>query len=134
MRILTAGERTALAADRVRMCFLVELHFAIGTARFTTAAHTLMLGGVEWLGAGGLLDLELPQEDGTLEAHKAEITLNGLDPAVISLALNEDLEGTPAYIHLATFNPDTNQLIGTHQYLRGTVGQVRIVPPSMSEQ
>lgn len=135
MRLLTTAEKSALSASRVRFCYLVELRFRdpLGFLRFTTAAHTMTINGREWMGAGGLLDIRLPDEDGSLEAHKAEITLDGLDPSVISLALNEDIEDAPCTVYLATFNPDTNQLIGVSQFHRGTVGQVRIQPPSSRE-
>jgi hypothetical protein len=140
MRHLTVAEKAALSADRVEVCYLVDLWFPAGVVRFTTHLRTLTYGvgldglPAEWLGAGGLLDIQLPHEDGTLEAHKCEITLDGLDPTVISLALNEDIESSPCGIYLATFDPDTHAVIGAHLFHRGTVGQVRIVPPSSSEQ
>lgn len=134
MRLLTVAEGNALDASRVRMAFMVEFKFPTGDVRFTTSAYTQNWRGQEWLGAGGLLDIELPQEDSSLEAHACTISLSGLDPAVISLALNEPLENSRCTIFLATFDPDTNQVIGPgFQFHRGTVGQIRILPPSSAE-
>lgn len=134
MRLLTVAEANALAAPRVRMAFMIEFRFPTGDVRFTTSAYTVTWNGKEWLGAGGMLDLELPQEDSALEAHACTVTLNGLDPAVISLALNEPLENSRCTIFVAMFDPDTNQAVGPgYQYFRGTVGQIRILPPSSAE-
>ncbi len=77
-----------------------------------------------------MMNLDLPQEDASLEVHPWKVTLGGLDPATISLAVNELLENAPVKVMLATFNPDTNLLIGVHNYARGFVSQVRIIPPT----
>lgn len=135
MRVLLAAEKTAIEASRVRMAYLVHFDFPSGPVLFTTNTHSLFFpGGSEWLGVGNLLDISLPQEDASLESHKCEIKLSGLNPALISLALNEDIENAPCTIYLALFDPDTNQPVGpAFVYHRGTVGQVRIMPPSSSE-
>lgn len=128
MRFLTTDQAEAIASDRVRMAFLLEFRFDTGIVRFTTASNTITYNSNEWLGAGRALDLELPEEDSALEAHECRITLDGLDPAAVSLALNEDLEGRQVFIYCLLFNPDTNQPIGLYQYFRGSVSQVRILP------
>lgn len=135
MRVLTASDRTRLAASRVRMCYLVELQFPTGDVLFTTSRYTVTHSGKEWLGVGRLLDIKLPDEDATLEAHACEISLDGLDPSVISLALNEILEGSRCTIFVALFDPDTNQPLGVaFQYFRGTISEVQILPPTESRQ
>lgn len=134
MRVLTTAEKNAIDVHRVRMAFMVEFRFPTGDVRFTTAAYTQTWNGLEWLGAGGMLELDLPQEDSSLEAHACTISLSGLDPAVISLALNEPLENSRCTIWVAHYDPDTNLPIGTgYQFHRGTVGQIRILPPSSNE-
>ncbi len=128
MRFLTTDQAEAISADRVRMAFLVECQFDTGTVRFTTSAATITYNGIEWLGVGRMLELELPEEDSSLEAHECRISLNGLDPSAISLALNEDLEGRVVLIYCLLYNPDTNAPIGAYHYMRGAVSQVRIIP------
>lgn len=110
------------------MCYLVEALFDTGPVRFTTNVHTMEYNGVEWLGAGAMLDIELPEEDSTLQVHQCVVSLNGLDPAAISLALNEDIEGRRVTIYVLLYNPDTNVPLGHWIYHRGTVSQVRIAP------
>lgn len=128
MRFLTTGQADALSADRVRMCMLVEAAFDTGIVRFSSTAWTVTYNGEEWLGAGAMLDIQLPEEDSSLAAHECVISLDGLDPSVISLALNEDLEGRRVVVYVLLYDPDTNQPIGHYVHLRGTVSQVRILP------
>jgi hypothetical protein len=91
--------------------------------------------GQEWLGAGRMLEITLPSEDATLEVHAGEIALDGLNPTVISLALNVPIEGTPVIIYVVCLEPDTNQFTyPVWVYLRGTISEVRIVPPSVTTQ
>lgn len=133
MRILLAGEKTALAASHKRIAYLVHIATSIGDLRLCTARYSLTVQGQEWLGRGQLMDVTLPKEDASLAAHKATLRLSGLDPALISMALNEDIEGSTVTIYLATFNPDTRQVIGVHIHTRRVLGQVRILPPSSAQ-
>ena len=121
-------------ASRVRMCYLVVARFPSGDVRFSTTAHSIFYANEEWLGGGRLLDIKFAQEDSSLEAHKCDITLDGLDAAAISQALNERTENAPITIYCALFDPDTNQAIGDFQIGRWTISEIRIVPPTSSEQ
>lgn len=128
MRWLTATQRTALNARRIRACYLVEIHFATGVLRYTTTPYTVIRNGYEWLGFGKLAGVEFPEETAELRASRARITINGLDAAAISLALNERTENVPLWVHLALMDPDTNAQLGTFVVHRGTIGDVEIVP------
>lgn len=133
MRILTTAQESAISASRRRMAYLVHARFPSGDVRFSTTAHTLFYANEEWLGGGALLDIQFAEEDGSLSARNAEITLDGLDVSTLSLALNEQTENAPITIYCALFDPDSNQPIGDFQLYRGTVSQIRILPPSSSE-
>lgn len=141
MKIFTAAEiKPELSLDRVQVVYFVSFLFSVmnigfDDLRLTTNTHSLFAFGLEWLPAGTLLEIKLPEEDASLEVHAAEIALDGLDPAVISLALNVRIEGTPVIIHIACYDADTNQLVGNvWPFCRGTIGEVRIVPPSVTTQ
>lgn len=133
MRILTAGEKTALAAPQKRIAYLVAINVLDDPIYLCTARYSLTVNGIEWQGAGKLLDIGLPKESAGIAANKATLRLSGLDAALISLALNEDIENTSVTIYLATFDPDTRQIIGYHVHTRRVIGQVRILPPSSAQ-
>lgn len=131
---MSTAVRAALNARRIRMCYLVEAQFATGEVLFASTPQGVRWGNKEWLGAGRMLDIDFAKEDSTLEAHACRITLDGMDAAAISQALNEPIENTPVIIHVLTFDPDTNIPIGSYQFYRGTVGEIRIIPPSSSQE
>lgn len=137
MKDLTATYKTALKAPRVRMAILVLINLETGLLYLTNSSQTLTViapgvGSQEWLGAGRLLDIEFPQEDASMETHAGQITLDGLDVTMTSLALNERLEHRPVTLFLALFNPDTNVSLGPAlQIVRGTMSNVRILPPTV---
>jgi hypothetical protein len=141
VKIFTAAElHPELSASQVQITYLVQFQFSainIGFEDlfFTTNSHTLFALGQEWLGAGRMLEITLPSEDATLEVHAGEISLDGLNPTVISLALNVPIEGTPVIIYIVCLDPNTNQMVNpVWTYLRGTISEVRIVPPSVTTQ
>ncbi len=136
MRVLTTGQKAAIGARRVRMAFLVELILPdLLPLYLSTNAHTMFIMGREWLGAGRMLNVTLPQEDASLEAHPCEVSLDGLDPATISLALNEPLEGAPVTIWCVNYDPDSNQPIDEPWiYHKGQVSEVKIQPPATGDE
>jgi len=133
MRSLTATHKNALSAKRLALAYMVTIGLPAdlgGELRFTTNAWTMKYNGFEWLGAGALLDIQWPDEDGTLEIHSAQITLSGLDVNVISLILNERLDYTPVLIECMMMDPDTRAPVGIAQWLRGTMSNIKIIPPT----
>lgn len=136
MRLLTAANRNAINADRVNLTWLVRIILAppIGNIYLCSNKHTIVWAGVDWMGAGDLLDIEFPEEDGTLEAKNGEIVLSGLDPAMISLALNTHLEGAVVHTFALLRDPDSNQPVDSPFVVhRGTISEVRISQPFSAE-
>lgn len=132
MRLLTAANRNAVNASRLQIVWLVRLRLTppIGDIHLCSAQHTITWGGIEYLGAGALLDIEFPEEDASLEARAGTITLNGLDPAIINLALNTMLEGAVVHIFALMRDPETHAAVDAPFVMyRGTISEVRISQP-----
>ena len=134
MKNLTTVQKNAIGARRVAMSILVQVNLpSLDTViRFCSDAHTRIHAGEEWVGAGAMLDIKFPDEDATLEVHNAEITLNGLDVALISMVLQEPLDNSPVAIYCLVLDPDTYAELGTFWIMRGTLSNIRITPPSSS--
>ena len=131
MKVLSTQQHAALQMSRVRLAYLLECHFPTGIVRFTTGSETIDFLGVEWLGAGAMLDIKFPDEDASLAVNNAEVTLNGLDVALISMALREPLLNATCVLYVALFGVDNRQPWGPpFRYMRGTLSHLRIVPPS----
>jgi hypothetical protein len=114
------------------MSFLVEITLPEGLEPlyFITDAFSRPYNGREYIGAGALLDIKFPDEDATLEVHPATVTLDGLDVAMVSMALSEPLEYCPVLISCLMHNPDTRQDISAFRIIRGTMSNIKIIPPS----
>lgn len=134
-RDMVIGVVNALDNDRIVMAGLVEIVLPdpIGVLRYINTPHSKMWGGFEWQGAGALLDIQPPEEDGTLEAHKGSIRLNGLDAGMLSIALRAQLNFRQVNVWAAFWDPDTNVPIGHVLFFRGTIGQVRGLPTTEAE-
>lgn len=130
MRSLSTVLTAAIDAVDVQLVYLVLINFEGEDLRLCSSPHTMFYANEEWIGGGRMLDINWSQEDGTLEAHKCDITLDGLDVATISLALNEKTENARVTVYCALFDPDTNAPLGDFQRFRGTISQIRIIPPS----
>lgn len=132
MRLLTVANRNAVNADRVNLTWLVRvlLPLPLGNLYLCSSKHTITWVGADWLGAGDLLDLEFPEESSDLEAKAGELVLSGLDPAMISLALNTHLEGAVVHVWALLKDPDTNQPVDAPFVVyRATISEVRISQP-----
>ena len=134
MRVLNTAINTALQSRHIRMCYLVEAAFPTGVINFTTTPFSIDHAGKEWLGAGRMLDIQFASEDSTLQAHSAEITLDGMDAAAISQALNEPLENTPIAIYALVWDQVSNGRLGHFLVFWGTISEIKIIPPSSREQ
>jgi len=103
-RTLTAGVQTAIAQSQLTALLFVELDFASGFLRLTTAGHNVTWNGYTWTGVGVLGSVEAIAEDVALQANGIRLTLSGVDPEVISIALQQAYQGRAAKIWIAFVN------------------------------
>jgi hypothetical protein len=103
-RALTAGVQSAIASSQVTALMFVELDFASGFLRLTTAGHDVTWNGYTWTGVGLLGAVEAIKEDTALQANGIRLTLSGVDVAIIAIALQEAYQGRDARIWLAFVN------------------------------
>lgn len=103
-RALTSGVQAAIAQPQIVMLLFVELDFASGFLRLTTAGHDVTWNGYTWTGVGMLGAVEAVQEDTALQANGIRLTLSGVDSAIIAIALQEHYQGRAANLWLGFFN------------------------------
>jgi hypothetical protein len=103
-RSLTAGVQSAIATTQISALMFVELDFASGFLRVTTAGHDVAWNGYTWTGVGMLGKVDPIAEDVSLQANGIKLTLSGVDVAIISIALQEAYQGRAAKIWLAFVN------------------------------
>jgi len=102
MRSQSSAITTALTSFNCPMLVLVEMNFDSGTIRCCNAAYSFNWNGYEWFGVGQLGSISSVQEGHELQMYGCTLTLSGLDPAIVSLALTtEEFQGRVATIWLA---------------------------------
>lgn len=134
MRVLTSPLRTALNQRRTRYAGLVEVQFPSGPVYMNDSPQTIFYAGKEYLGGGRLLSMKQARQDASMGAHKAEIVLDGLDAAAISLAFNEPTENSMVTFKLLVQDPDSGAIVGEIVLDTYTVSEVQVTPPTSAEQ
>ena len=100
-RTLTAGMKTAAAAEDGDLLHLISLAFSGGTLFLTTAPHDVVFSGDTYVAVGGHLGFELVQESSDLTGQGVRVTLDGVDQTVISPLLAQNYIGRTAKVYQA---------------------------------
>jgi hypothetical protein len=112
-RTLTSPVSTALAAESVRLAYLVELAFDTAPLRIWTGkgAFEWTAGGRTFAGYGDLLNVSPVEETENVEANGLEVTLSGTSPTIISVLLSENYRNRRVRVWLALFDPTSGALL-----------------------
>ena len=112
-RTLTAGVQTAVTSEVARPFFAVELDFSSGFTRANSTDRSLSFdsgsGVVAFTGVGNLGRIGVAQEGTELQSYSLALTISGVNPAHISIALGEHYQGRTAKIWLGFL--DANHVI-----------------------
>lgn len=103
---LPTGYQTALDSSHVSAVMFVECQFNPTPAYFCTAGHTMTWGGHDWVGLGSILSVAQVEEGEGLEAFGVEVQLTGVPSALVSLALQEHVQGKRLLLYLGLLNTD----------------------------
>lgn len=109
-RTLTGAVDAALAAENVALVAFVELDFASGFVRVTTAGYDMVWNSLTWKGLGDLASIEAIGESVDFFAHGVAMQLSGIPPAMVTTARTEHYQGRAARIWLAPLGANYNVL------------------------
>lgn len=104
-RDLTAGVEAAIGAPPYRPFRLFYANFTVPW-RTWTGAGTLVVLGQEWLGIGDALAISPSVETVDTGSEGLELVLSGVDPARLSLALQEPVQGKDVEIWYGFMDAD----------------------------
>jgi hypothetical protein len=105
-RPITTPTANALAATQVRAVVFVEMDFASGYLRMNNSAQNMDWNSLTWLGIGRVGSIDPVGEGVTLEVRGLRFSISGIDPAHVSLALNEQYQGRACSMWFAPLNED----------------------------
>lgn len=104
MRGASSAVQTALAADNVGIVIFVEMLFDSGAVRVCTAGYNFTWNGFTWLGLGQLGEIQPLEESEGSEIIGLKFTISGVDPAYLSLALQEAYQGRTVNVYVGFLN------------------------------
>lgn len=129
-RELSASMQAALAAGNVRIAILLRMDFDSGTVRINSLAHHVTWDGETWLGGGDLARVSAAEEGEEIQAYGMTFTLSGVKPSLLSIALNEDIQGRSVRMWLAAFDSTYQVIADPYLVYRGRMDTMRVVAGS----
>ena len=94
-RPLTPDMIEQINTREINPCLLVEAEFEGGTVNLWTGVGEIEWDGKTWTGGGSLLGISPVEESMRLGAKSLQFSLQGLDPAIISVALQDQYQWRP---------------------------------------
>lgn len=88
-RSIPSGLLAALTSATIQPYYAVEMLFDSAPLRFWSGLGDRVIEGNTYLGAGSLMSISNLEEVGDLSAKSATITMSGVPPELVSLALVE---------------------------------------------
>lgn len=106
----------ALNSDSIRVAEFVKLTLPSQTYTFCNAAGPIVVNGTTFEGLGSLLAISEIQNDIKANSADLKISLNGIDPANISVILSSDIKGSKVEVWRGFLDSDNQiQTISSQQ-------------------
>lgn len=110
-RQLTSAVEAAFESQHVPFLEFYELDFASGILRLTNAIRSMDWNGVTWTGAGHVGARSTIEESGGFSAPQVSLTLSGVTPAMLQIALGEQYRNRPARIWCAPLDANNVPIV-----------------------
>lgn len=111
MRDIATSFAEAFAAPRVQPALMGEFFFDEQTIGVWTGLGDLEYNGLIYTGLGNLIGISPIEENQGTEAKGIVVSLNGISPTLISLALAERCRGRRMHIYLASVESKSKILL-----------------------
>ena len=121
---LTSGTSNELSQTQVNLVFFVEINFKSGPVNLWSGVGEFSWDSKTWLGAGQLLNITPAKETIGVTATGLTITLDGVDPTFIALALNEAKQNKSVRCYFGFLDSSGNIIINPYQFFSGLVNYI----------
>lgn len=126
-RDITSATETALTEPRVIDVFLFYADFPDGALRVWNGYGPLTFDSETWNGVGDLGGIDGIAESTEIRANPLVVSLNGLKPEIVSLALTDGYQGREVRFYQGALNITTRALIpDPHLRWSGTMNYMTI--------
>ena len=126
-RGVAAANTAAAAAEVFRPVWFLELEFDGGTTRYCGWPTDITWGGNTWTGAGNLGSLSVIDERTDLQAERIMARLSGINSALVSVALQEHVQGRDAAVYLGLMDAAHALVATPHQVFSGRMNTMQMV-------
>lgn len=109
-RDLTAAVHTELASSSIIPLVVVELDFSSGFVRVFNGVGSVTVDGDVYSGIGELGGIEKISETTAIQANNLKLSLNGIDPTLLSKAIDEEYQGRSATVKVVLLDDDYQQI------------------------
>lgn len=124
-RELSAGLQAAAADVTVRPVVLVYLDLPSCAVRVNSSIYSLIYGGNTYTGVGTLGTVNRIDEPSDFSSPGLELTMSGLDPALITAVYGDHYQGREAIVYTGFLNND-HALIGAHEFFIGRIDYMQV--------
>ena len=120
-RELTADLLSAIEQDSLSPFVAVQLDLDTYTLRMWSGYGTKNINGSNFIGVGTLLGVSAVEETTELSAVGATLSLSGVPPDMLSLALNEQYQGRRAHVYLGVLTNPSSWILVNGVWVNGGV-------------
>lgn len=121
---MRSGTPSDFSSDSLSPFLAIDLAFDSGAVRLWNGYGDLSIGTNRYTGAGTLLNISAIEETAEIQANGVTMTLSGIDPSLISVALAENYQNRSAKIYIGTIAADDS--ISTYQIFAGRLDVMSI--------
>ncbi len=123
---LTSGTSDELSAQQVNLAFFVEIEFSSGVINLWSGIGDISWDTKTWTGAGNLLMITPARETTGVTATGLTISLTGVDPAFISLALIEARQNKPVSCWFGFLDSSGVVIVDPYKFFTGLFNYIVI--------
>jgi len=128
MRAFSQASLDAMSSGAWAGALMVEAEFTSGTLRLCTARSNIedTDSPPNIYYASGLLGAVEEVTDAVRDVNSLNMTVGGVDPAIIAIALGEQVRGRPLRLYFALLDPGTHALLDMVQIWSGSISAMNI--------
>lgn len=125
MRQIDSVVISALEQGNIRWAYLVDVEFDVNPLRFSSLYSDLDYDGKTYIGAGNLGTISATQENSALEPSSVNLTISGVNPAVLPTVFDQEYINRPASIRLLVLD-DNGGVVGVLPYYGGLISDLSL--------
>lgn len=125
-RDITSAAKAASQAEKVTSVIMASLDFSSGAVNVNSGITTITYNGADYLGIGQFGSISATDEGLELQSNSINLSVTGVDPAYISLALNEHYQGRTAVLYFGLLDDDHVLIADPVVLFRGRMDNMEI--------